>query len=155
MGVSGKWIRALVSLKKSEKSHSSEKEENVGNIFFLLLFLSWKSGGTGKFWHRRKHSVEIDSNLLQKELTYNDAGAGSIEDISSTSVPVASSSPSSSHQLHHAPLVKQNMREELAAIRIQTAFRGFLNVNGSSTYHGLIELLEVYLELSRTFQDDI
>lgn len=41
MGVSGKWIRALVGLKKSEKSHSSEKEENVGNIFFLLLFLSW------------------------------------------------------------------------------------------------------------------
>lgn len=29
MGVSGKWIRALVGLKKSEKSPSSEKDENV------------------------------------------------------------------------------------------------------------------------------
>ncbi|MCD9637743.1 hypothetical protein HAX54_021181 [Datura stramonium] len=113
MGVSSKWIRALVGLKKPEKSHSSEKDEN-------------KSGGTGKFWHRRKHSVEIDSNLLQKELTYDDTVAGSVEDISSTSVPVASNSPSSSHQLDHAPQAKQSMREEMAAIRIQTAFRGFL-----------------------------
>ncbi|KAF3669898.1 hypothetical protein FXO38_07376 [Capsicum annuum] len=113
MGVSGKWIRALVGLKKQEKSHSAEKDEN-------------KSGGTGKFWHRRKHSVEIDSNLLQKELNYNDAVAGSVEVISSSSVPVAFSSPSSSHQLYHAPQVKQSMKEELAAIRIQTAFRGFL-----------------------------
>lgn len=29
MGVSGKWIKALVGLKKSEKSQSSEKDENV------------------------------------------------------------------------------------------------------------------------------
>lgn len=30
MGVSGKWIKALVGLKKSDKSPSSEKDENVG-----------------------------------------------------------------------------------------------------------------------------
>lgn len=30
MGVSGKWIKALVGLKKSERSKSSEKDENVG-----------------------------------------------------------------------------------------------------------------------------
>jgi hypothetical protein len=30
MGVAGKWIKALVGLKKSEKSQSSEKDENVG-----------------------------------------------------------------------------------------------------------------------------
>ena len=33
MGVSGKWIKALVGLKKSEKSESSEKNESVS--YFL------------------------------------------------------------------------------------------------------------------------
>jgi hypothetical protein len=43
MGVSGKWFKALVGLKKSEKSQSLDKDENVGflffTVFFLLLFL--------------------------------------------------------------------------------------------------------------------
>lgn len=34
MGVSGKWIKALVGLKKSEKSQSSEKDESVSNFLF-------------------------------------------------------------------------------------------------------------------------
>lgn len=35
MGVTGKWIKALVGgIKKSEKSESSVKEENVGIICF-------------------------------------------------------------------------------------------------------------------------
>lgn len=37
MGVSGKWIRALVGLKKSEKSQSSEKDENVGTCLDALF----------------------------------------------------------------------------------------------------------------------
>lgn len=42
MGVSGKWIKALVGLKKSEKSQSSVKDDNVGtlpssNHLFILL----------------------------------------------------------------------------------------------------------------------
>lgn len=41
MGVSGKWIKALVGLRKSEKSQSSEKDENVGTFFFLFYFSFW------------------------------------------------------------------------------------------------------------------
>lgn len=36
MGVSGKWIKALVGLKKSERSKSSEKDENVGAHLITL-----------------------------------------------------------------------------------------------------------------------
>ncbi|KAJ0020013.1 hypothetical protein Pint_31663 [Pistacia integerrima] len=59
MGVSGKWIRALVGLKKSEKSPSSEKDEN--------------RAAASKFRHRRKHSVEIDTDKLQDEFDQNAA----------------------------------------------------------------------------------
>ena len=38
MGVTGKWIKALVGIKKSEKSESSVKEENVGIISFSQHF---------------------------------------------------------------------------------------------------------------------
>lgn len=34
MGVSGKWIKALVGLKKSEKSQSQERDDNVSILFF-------------------------------------------------------------------------------------------------------------------------
>lgn len=37
MGVSGKWIKALVGLKKSERSKSSEKDENVGAHLIILF----------------------------------------------------------------------------------------------------------------------
>ena len=37
MGVSGKWIKALVGLKKSEKSQSSVKDDNVSTISFQCL----------------------------------------------------------------------------------------------------------------------
>lgn len=37
MGVSGKWIKALVGLKKSERSKSSEKDENVGAHLITLF----------------------------------------------------------------------------------------------------------------------
>lgn len=45
MGVSGKWIKALVGLKKSEKPESSDKDGNVSITFCLppassLFFLA-------------------------------------------------------------------------------------------------------------------
>ncbi|KAG4385952.1 hypothetical protein GLYMA_12G189900v4 [Glycine max] len=51
MGVSGKWIKALVGLKKSEKPGSSEKDGNVG-----------------KFHHQRRHGVEFDNGKFPNEL---------------------------------------------------------------------------------------
>lgn len=36
MGVSGKWIKSLLSIKKPQKSQSSEKDENVGTLLFAF-----------------------------------------------------------------------------------------------------------------------
>lgn len=85
-----------------------------------------KSAGTRKSRHRRKHSVEIDSDLIQSEFSHNDNASTSVEDATTASVPIAASSPSSSHQNQDAPQIHHNIGEEWAAIRIQTAFRGFL-----------------------------
>lgn len=67
MGVSGKWIKALVGLKKSEKSPSSEKDENVGIIIFSSFSnihqLSFQS-----FFRKVEYMVVIFGILVNDEV---------------------------------------------------------------------------------------
>ncbi|KAA8550146.1 hypothetical protein F0562_001838 [Nyssa sinensis] len=104
---------------KSEKSQSSEKDDN-------------RMSGTGKFWHRRKHSIEIDTDILQDE--FNQNAAPSVADTNTHSIPDVGY-PSSSLQVQDVAQMQQNMREEWAATRIQTAFRGFLEKSRSVMLH--------------------
>lgn len=83
-----------------------------------------RTGSIGKIWHRRKYSVEIDANILQDES--NQDAVTSVEDSNFQQVSDSTSSPAASVQVQNAAQVQQKMREEWAAIRIQTAFRGFL-----------------------------
>lgn len=38
MGAPKKWIRALLGLKKSDKSTSAEKDENVGGYYLIVFY---------------------------------------------------------------------------------------------------------------------
>ncbi|XP_062204235.1 protein IQ-DOMAIN 5-like isoform X5 [Phragmites australis] len=101
MGISAKWIKSLVGIKKHEKGQNAECSDARRSATQLL--------------HKRKHSVDTEGVLAVEELRVQvEPLAG---DTIKETISNSTSSPSTSLQV---------TKEHQAAIVIQSAYRAFL-----------------------------
>ncbi|XP_064963887.1 protein IQ-DOMAIN 5-like isoform X2 [Musa acuminata AAA Group] len=111
MGISSKWLRSLVGIRKQENLQRPENGKN-------------KSASANSLCSQKKNPVGLDSVMMEDEFAPAVAPYAGNANIQSNSNYASSPTISENRQLAYQ--TQQSMREEWAAIVIQSAFRAFL-----------------------------
>ncbi|OEL36216.1 hypothetical protein BAE44_0002761 [Dichanthelium oligosanthes] len=132
MGISSKWIKSLVGIRKQDKGHSAEKQQKGQNAES-----SETRSSADQSLHKRKHSLDPEGALAVEEIPVQ---SEALTDGKGTQRISNSICPDSTSFDVHVSQAEHESKEDMAATAIQSAFRAFLARRALRALKGIVLL---------------